>query len=101
MENLREQRLRIIGAAKGLVEELVVVLKQIRAELTTSTGERMKIVEVEIMCERFDHPGAGISWIERCKYGRARVMVNSDLRIAAQRGRKTVDVRIGSLCHCR
>jgi hypothetical protein len=83
MENLREQGLRIMCAAKGLVEELVMVLKEVGAELTTSTGERMKVVEVKIMRERFDDPGDGISWIERCTYARARVMMNSDLRIAA------------------
>lgn len=83
MENLREQGLRIMCAPNGLVEELVMVLKEVGAELTTSTRERMKIVEVKIMRERFDNPGHGISWIERCTSARARVLMNSDLRIAA------------------
>lgn len=43
-----------MGTAKGLLEELVVILEKVRAELTAGTREGMQVVQIEVMRERFD-----------------------------------------------
>ena len=55
MENFGEQGLRVICAAKGLVDKLVVILKKIGTKLAAGTGERMEVIKVEVMRERRDY----------------------------------------------
>jgi hypothetical protein len=54
MEDIGKEGLSVICATEGLFEELVMVLEEIRAELAAGSGQRVEVVEVEVMREGFD-----------------------------------------------
>jgi hypothetical protein len=66
-EDIGEKGLRVICATEGLFEELVMVLEEIGTELAAGTGQRVEVVEVKMMRERFDDTGDRRSaYINKC-----------------------------------